>query len=299
MTTILKTDLPGLLHRGKVRDTYDMGDKLLMVSTDRISAFDMVLPNGIPGKGRILSLLSVFWFEKTVHLIPNHFIAMAGDRAALGTIADSPPVKGLSDDIAQMAMVVRKARRIDVECIVRGYITGSAWSEYKRSGTVGDMPMPPGLKECQEFSEPLFTPTTKADTGHDENMTFQEMQSLVGADLAADLRDKSIQVYEYARGLAAEKGIIIADTKMEFGIIDEEVTLIDELLTPDSSRFWDAERYQVGQSQPNFDKQFVRDWLLASGWNKEPPAPALPTDIVAKTAERYAEAYLRLTGQSV
>ncbi|MCH9036289.1 MAG: phosphoribosylaminoimidazolesuccinocarboxamide synthase [Chloroflexi bacterium] len=299
MTTILKTDLPGLLHRGKVRDTYDMGDKLLMVSTDRISAFDMVLPNGIPGKGRILSLLSVFWFEKTVHLIPNHFIAMAGDRAALGTIADSPPVKGLSDDIAQMAMVVRKARRIDVECIVRGYITGSAWSEYKRSGTVGDMPMPPGLKECQEFSEPLFTPTTKADTGHDENMTFQEMQSLVGADLAADLRDKSIQVYEYARGLAAEKGIIIADTKMEFGIIDGEVTLIDELLTPDSSRFWDAERYQVGQPQPNFDKQFVRDWLLASGWNKEPPAPALPTDIVAKTAERYAEAYLRLTGQSV
>ena len=299
MTTILKTDLPGLLHRGKVRDTYDMGDKLLMVSTDRISAFDMVLPNGIPGKGRILSLLSVFWFEKTVHLIPNHFIAMAGDRAALGTIADSPPVKGLSDDIAQMAMVVRKARRIDVECIVRGYITGSAWSEYKRSGTVGDMPMPPGLKECQEFSEPLFTPTTKADTGHDENMTFQEMQSLVGADLAADLRDKSIQVYEYARGLAAEKGIIIADTKMEFGIIDEEVTLIDELLTPDSSRFWDAERYQVGQPQPNFDKQFVRDWLLASGWNKEPPAPALPSDIVAKTAERYAEAYLRLTGQSV
>ncbi|MCH7996557.1 MAG: phosphoribosylaminoimidazolesuccinocarboxamide synthase [Chloroflexi bacterium] len=299
MTTILKTDLPGLLHRGKVRDTYDMGDKLLMVSTDRISAFDMVLPNGIPGKGRILSLLSVFWFEKTVHLIPNHFIAMAGDRAALGTIADSPPVKGLSDDIAQRAMVVRKARRIDVECIVRGYITGSAWSEYKRSGTVGDMPMPPGLKECQEFSEPLFTPTTKADTGHDENMTFQQMQSLVGADLAADLREKSIQVYEYARGLAAEKGIIIADTKMEFGIIDGEVTLIDELLTPDSSRFWDAERYQVGQPQPNFDKQFVRDWLLASGWNKEPPAPALPPDIVAKTAERYAEAYLRLTGQSV
>lgn len=299
MTTILKTDLPGLLHRGKVRDTYDMGDKLLMVSTDRISAFDMVLPNGIPGKGRILSLLSVFWFEKTVHLVPNHFIAMAGDTAALGTIADSPPVKGLSDDIAQRAMVVRKARRIDVECIVRGYITGSAWSEYKRSGTVGDMPMTPGLKECQEFSEPLFTPTTKADTGHDENMTFQQMQTLVGDDLAADLREKSIQLYEYARGLASEKGIIIADTKMEFGIIDGEVTLIDELLTPDSSRFWDAERYQVGQPQPNFDKQFVRDWLLASGWNKEPPAPALPPDIVAKTAERYAEAYLRLTGQSV
>ena len=299
MTTILKTDLPGLLHRGKVRDTYGMGDKLLMVSTDRISAFDMVLPNGIPGKGRILSLLSVFWFEKTVHLVPNHFIAMAGDTAALGTIADNPPVRGLSDDIAQRAMVVRKAQRIDVECIVRGYITGSAWSEYKRSGTVGDMPMTPGLKECQEFSDPLFTPTTKADTGHDENMTFQVMQSLVGADLAADLKEKSIQVYEYARGLAAEKGIIIADTKMEFGIIDGEVTLIDELLTPDSSRFWDAERYQVGQSQPNFDKQFVRDWLLASGWNKKPPAPALPPDIVAKTAERYAEAYLRLTGQSV
>ncbi|MEE9247145.1 MAG: phosphoribosylaminoimidazolesuccinocarboxamide synthase, partial [Dehalococcoidia bacterium] len=200
---------------------------------------------------------------------------------------------------AQRAMVVRKARRIDVECIVRGYITGSAWSEYKRSGTVGDMPMAPGLKECQEFPEPLFTPTTKAETGHDENMTFQQMQSLVGADLAADLREKSIQVYEYARGLAAEKGIIIADTKMEFGIIDGEVTLIDELLTPDSSRFWDAERYQVGQSQPNFDKQFVRDWLLASGWNKEPPAPALPPDIVAKTVERYTEAYLRLTGQNI
>ena len=299
MTTILKTDLPNLLYRGKIRDTYDLGTSLLMVATDRISAFDVVLPNGVPGKGKILAMLSAFWFRLTAPLMPNHFQSMAIDRRALQAIPDLPPLPDLSEEIAQRSMVVKKAERIDVECIVRGYITGSAWGEYKKSGTVGDMPMEEGLQECQEFSEPLFTPTTKAETGHDENMTFDQMRDLVGADLAQQLKEKSIQIYGFAREYAVSRGIIIADTKMEFGLVDGEVILIDELLTPDSSRFWDVERYQVGRSQPNFDKQFVRDWLVESGWNKEPPAPSLPPEIVSKTAERYAEAFRMLTGQII
>ena len=299
MTTILDTHLPNMLYRGKVRDTYDLGDKLLMIATDRISAFDVVLPNGIPDKGKILSLLSTFWFDKTAHLVPNHFIAMASDVQALRAIGDGPSIPELTNDVAERAMIVRKAERIDVECIVRGYITGSAWSEYSKRGTVGSMPMTQGLKESQEFPDPLFTPTTKADTGHDENMTFDQMKNLVGSDLAQTVKEKSIQIYNFAREYALTCGIIIADTKMEFGLIDGQLTLIDEVLTPDSSRFWDAEQYEAGRSQPNFDKQFVRDWLTGAGWNKEPPAPELPPEVVEKTAQRYEEAYRRLTGQNL
>ena len=241
MTTIVETHLPNLTYRGKVRDTYALGEYLLMVATDRISAFDAVLPTGIPGKGKILSRLSVFWFEKTAHLVPNHYVAMATDTSDL-TVS----LPELNSELAKRAMVVWKAERIDVECIVRGYITGSAWAEYKKQGSVGGSPMTPGLLESQEFPEPLFTPTTKAETGHDENITIDEMKEMVGADLTEELKEKSLQVYSFAREFAATKGIIIADTKMEFGLIDGQVSLIDELLTPDSSRFWDAEQYSPG-----------------------------------------------------
>ena len=290
MTTVIESGLPDLVYRGKVRDTHDLGHgELLMVATDRISAFDVVLPTAIPDKGAVLCQLSAFWFDQTRQLVPNHVIAMASDRSELS----------LTPELARRAMVVRKAERIDVECVVRGYITGSAWAEYQRSGTVSDHPMPPGLKEGDKFAEPRFTPTTKAEVGHDENMSFQDVVDMVGSDTAESLSETSKAVYNFAHDLALEKGIIIADTKMEFGFIDGRLALIDELLTPDSSRFWDASGYAPGKSQPNFDKQFVRDWLNAQGWDHEPPAPELPDDIVARTRDRYAEAYLRLTGRGL
>ena len=290
MTTIKESPLPNLIYRGKVRDTHDLGDgKLLMVATDRISAFDVVLPTAIPDKGAVLSQISAFWFEKTAHLVPNHFIAAADDRSDLD----------LPKELARQAMVVTRAERIDIECIVRGYITGSAWSEYKRSQTVSGMAMAPGLQEGDRFPEPLFTPTTKAEEGHDENMTWEEVEAMVGKDVAERLSDTSIAVYNFAREFAVERDIIIADTKMEFGFIDGKLTLIDELLTPDSSRFWDTDGYAPGKSQPNFDKQFIRDWLDRYGWDHEPPAPELPADIVEHTTQRYLEAYRRLTGQSL
>ncbi len=287
MATILETDLPDLLYRGKVRDTYPLGDDtLLMVATDRISAFDVVLPTGIPNKGAVLNQISAFWFEKTAHVIPNHLIGLAADRDDL----DIP------DELARRAMVVRRADRIDVECVVRGFITGSALSEYRRSGTVQGKPMQADLVEGDPFPEVLFTPTTKAEVGHDENMSFEEVVDMVGAEMADRLRDTTIAVYIFARDFARERGIIIADTKLEFGTIDGELILIDELLTPDSSRFWDADGYEPGKSQPNYDKQFVRDWLDDSGWDHEPPAPELPRKVVDRTAERYAEAFRKLTG---
>ena len=290
MTTIHETNLPNLLYRGKVRDTYPIDDDtLLMVATDRISAFDVVLPTGIPNKGAALNQISAFWFDKTSHLIPNHLIEMASDRADL----DIP------EEVAKRAMVVKRAERIDVECVVRGFITGSAWSEYRRSGTVQGLPMVEGLREGDQFPEVLFTPTTKAEVGHDENMSFQEVVDMVGQEMAERLRDTTMEVYSYARDYALDRGIIIADTKMEFGTIDGELILIDELLTPDSSRFWDAEGYEPGKSQPNYDKQFVRDWLDAAGWDHEPPAPELPDDVVSRTGELYAEAFLKLTGQTL
>lgn len=287
MTTIRETDLPNLLYRGKVRDTYDLGDGLmLMIATDRISAFDVVLPTAIPEKGVVLCQISAFWFGQTSHLLPNHLVALAADR----------PDLSIPDEISRRAMVVRKAERIDVECVVRGYITGSAWSEYRRKGTVSGLPMPSGLQEGDKFPEPIFTPTTKADVGHDENISIEQMEDMVGKELTAQLARISVEVYSFARDFALEKGIIIADTKMEFGMIDGRLTLIDELLTPDSSRFWDIEGYAPGKSQPNFDKQYVRDWLNTQGWDHEPPAPDLPDEVVEKTHQRYLEAFRKLTG---
>ena len=287
MTTILETDMPDLLYRGKVRDTYPLDDEtLLMIATDRISAFDVVLPTGIPDKGAVLNQISAFWFEKTAHLVPNHLISLASER----------PDLDISGEIARRAMVVKRAERIDVECVVRGFITGSAWSEYRRSGTVQGNPMPEGMREGDPFPEVLFTPTTKAEVGHDENMSFDEVVDMVGTDTANKLRDTTIEVYAFARDFARQLGIIIADTKMEFGVVDGELILIDELLTPDSSRFWDASGYEPGKSQPNYDKQFVRDWLDEAGWDHEPPAPELPENVVLRTSERYAEAFVRLTG---
>jgi phosphoribosylaminoimidazole-succinocarboxamide synthase len=301
---LIETQLPDRLHRGKVRDTYSLGHGLLlMVATDRISAFDVVLPDGIPDKGLVLNRMSAFWFEQTAHLCPNHFVALAdswtGEDGSGSKDHDAKLPAGLTQDVARQSMVVKQAQRIDIECIVRGYITGSAWSEYRRAGTVSGKPMPTGLEESQAFPEPLFTPTTKAEEGHDQNMSDQEVLDMVGSEMAGRLADASKLIYGFARDFALDRGIILADTKMEFGIIDDQLTLIDELLTPDSSRFWGLDEYRPGHSQPSFDKQFVRDWLTAQGWNQEPPAPNLPDDIVAKTSQRYSQAYRRLTGREL
>jgi phosphoribosylaminoimidazole-succinocarboxamide synthase len=281
----MATDLPNRVYSGKVRDTYELeGDRLLMVASDRISAFDVVLPNGIPDKGGVLAQLSAFWFERTGHLVPNHLVDFAPDAAI-----------DVDAEVARRSLVVRRAERIDVECIVRGYITGSAWSEYRSQGTVGGQKMPAGLRKGDRFPEPLFTPTTKAEEGHDEPMTISQVVDMVGTDDTIALTERSIEVYEFCRQFAEERGIIVADTKMEFGAIDGRICLIDELLTPDSSRFWDAERYVPGRSLQNFDKQFVRDWLDEQGWDHEPPAPRLPDDIVDKTRDRYVQVHQMLT----
>ena len=294
MEAIAETNLPNQIHRGKVRDTYDIGGGLLlMVATDRISAFDVVLPTAIPEKGVVLANISAFWFAMSADTMPNHFICMANDAASV-------PGLSLSDvpaEIARRAMVVKRAQRLDVECIARGYITGSAWAEYRKSGTVHGMPMPAGLVEGDKFPEPLFTPTTKADEGHDMPMSLKELGDMVGEEMARTLGEKTIGLYSDADAYARDKGIIIADTKLEFGLLDGELIVIDELLTPDSSRFWDAEGYAPGKSQPNYDKQFVRDALTAMGWDREPPAPELSADVVDKTRSRYLAAYQRLTGQ--
>lgn len=291
--TILTTSLPNLVHRGKVRDTYDLGGGLLlMVATDRISAFDVVLPTGVPDKGVVLSRMSAFWFRKTSHIIPNHLVAMADEPMPPGIRLPSLP-----REIARRAMVVRRAQRIDIECVARGYIAGSAWADYQHTGALSGLPAPKGLKEGQELAKPIFTPTTKAETGHDMSMTPQQVVDMVGAARARELEEKTIAIYTFARHYAAQRGIIIADTKLEFGLLNGQLILIDELLTPDSSRFWDAAAYSPGRSQSNYDKQFVRDWLNSAGWNHEPPAPTLPPDIVQKTIQRYNEAYARLTGE--
>ncbi|PKB73559.1 MAG: phosphoribosylaminoimidazolesuccinocarboxamide synthase [SAR202 cluster bacterium Io17-Chloro-G7] len=297
---ITETHLPSLLHRGKVRDTYQLDQgRLLMVSTDRISAFDVVLPMGIPEKGRVLNQISAFWFQKTQHLVPNHFLMPAEDPMAAADVAARFAPDGLPTEIARQAMIVKQAERIDIECVVRGYIAGSAWSEYRAEGTVSGKPVPSGLLEGQEFPELLFTPTTKAEEGHDENMTDQQVLDMVGADLARQLAEVSIAVYQFGKDYALDRGIILADTKMEFGLIDGQLILIDELLTPDSSRFWEAESYSPGKSQPSFDKQPVRDWLASQDWNREPPAPPLPDEVVTQTSERYLDAYRLLTGEQL
>lgn len=288
---VLSVELPGipLFRRGKVRELFDLGDTLLLVATDRLSAFDVVLPNGIPGKGIVLTQLSAFWFECFAERVPSHYLT-----------TELPEQFSAYRGILQgRSMLVRKAERIPVECVARGYLAGSAWAEYRTSGMVAGVRLPSGLRESERLPEPLFTPAIKSDTGHDENITFDELVRRVGEELAERLRERTLEIYVAAERYARERGVIIADTKLEFGWIDGELAVIDELLTPDSSRFWDAEQYQPGRPQPSFDKQFVRDWLLASGWNKQPPAPALPPDVVEKTAEKYREAYRRLTGRPV
>lgn len=298
MTTVFDTDLKlPLFGKGKVRDTYIAGDKLLIVATDRISAFDSVLPTAIPDKGIVLNQISAFWFGKTYHVVHNHMIeSIESNRALLKYAQGRRPLPQM---LMGRSMAVLKAERIPVECVVRGYIAGSAWLEYKKSGTINGQKAPKGLKESQELPEPLFTPTTKAEKGHDLPISSKQLADLVGNKTASKLEEKSIALYNYAREFASGRGIIIADTKFEFGFYDKEIILIDEALTPDSSRFWDADQYKPGHSQPNYDKQHVRDWLTAEGWNHKPPAPALPPDVVNATTERYNDAYFLLTGRKL
>jgi len=255
----------------------------------------VVLPCGIPHKGAVLNLISAFWFGKTAHIVANHLLEVVRDIAQLK--AYGPRNHDYPAGLAHRSMIVRKAKRISVECVVRGYLSGSAWAEYSAKGTVNGVAMRSGMRESEQFPEPIFTPTTKAESGHDQPLSIDGMSKLVGGELAGELREKSLAVYRFAEGYSRTKGVIIADTKMEFGLVDGKVILIDELLTPDSSRFWDAEKYEIGRSQPSYDKQMVRDWLTASGWNKEPPAPMLPEGLIKRTSERYQEAYRILTGR--
>ena len=295
MTVLVQTALSeaNLFHRGKVRDTYDLGDRLLMVATDRISAFDVVLPNGIPDKGRVLTQLSAFWFDLTSDVVPNHFLRLIDGTEIEGVPFAIPP------ELIGRSMLIRKAKRLDVECVARGYLAGSGWVEYQESGKVCGIPLPSGLRESDELPEPIFTPATKAEEGHDINISFEETVDLIGARAASVVRARTLAVYGFARDYARERGIIIADTKLEFGWVDDELIVIDEILTPDASRFWPADGYQPGQAQPSFDKQFVRDWLISIGWNREPPPPVLPDDVVEGTADRYREAFHRLTGREL
>ncbi len=296
-SVLLNTGLPlPLFIRGKVRDSYDMGKLLLIVATDRISAFDSVLPCGIPDKGLVLNQLSAFWFKKTKNLVLNHLIEVVDDVHCLDAYLTAENRFPYPPYLAGRSMIVKKVERLAIECVVRGYLAGSAWAEYQQSGTVSGLPLPKGIKESQELPQPLFTPTTKAETGHDLPLTMDEMKKLVGETLAEEVKEKSLAVYKYATEYARARGIIIADTKMEFGLDNSKLILIDELLTPDSSRFWDAEQYKVGQPQPSYDKQSVRDWLVESGWNKEPPVPTLPPKVIATTSKIYREAYYKLTG---
>ena len=291
---LLHLDLPGIpkLKSGKVREVFDLGDRLLFVATDRISAFDCVMPNGIPRKGEVLTQLSHFWFDQTEAWLPNHRLARAGDPLpAL--------LQPFADRLARRSMIVKKATPLAIECVVRGYLAGSGWKEYRASRTVCGLPLPAGLQECSELPTPIFTPATKAETGHDENIPFARAAELVGADIAEEARAQSLKLYAFARDYARQRGIIIADTKFEFGLFDGRLILIDEVLTPDSSRFWPADQYQPGRAQPSYDKQFVRDYLESLTWDKRPPTPALPPDVVAKTQAKYGEAFERLTGHTL
>ena len=294
-SVLLQTDFPDLsLHAsGKVRDVYTLdNESLLFVATDRISAFDYVLATGIPQKGRVLTQISLFWFEFLKDIVPNHLIT--ADVSAY-----PKPVQKYADQLQGRSMQVKRADMFPVECVVRGYISGSAWKEYKGSGKVCGIDLPSGLKESDKLPEPIFTPATKATTGHDENISFATMSSLVGSDLATKLRDLSLKIYTTAADYARTRGIIIADTKFEFGKTAAGITLADEVLTPDSSRFWPADKYQPGQTQESFDKQYVRDYLEEIRWNKQPPAPALPAEVARKTSEKYVEAYEQLTGRKL
>ena len=291
-STLYESSLKSLpfLHRGKVRDIYGVGDdKLLVIQSDRLSAFDVILPTPVPGKGRVLTALSYFWFDKLGHVIPNHLT---------GVEPESVVAPGERDQVAGRAMVVRRLKPLPIEAIARGYIIGSGWKDYQRTGAICGIALPAGLREAEKLPAPIFTPSTKAAIGkHDENIPFAEVERLLGAARASAVRDATLRLYTEAADYARSRGIIIADTKFEFGIDDAgQLYLIDEALTPDSSRFWPAGEYRVGMSPPSFDKQFVRDWLEARRWNKQPPAPELPADVLAKTAEKYREAYRLLTG---
>lgn len=297
----METQLSATPHRGKVRDTYYLENGyLLMVATDRISVFDVVLPTGIPSKGLILAQLSAFWFGKTASSYPNHLVAMATDESAIPESVTSHKLfQALPQNLKARTMVVRQADRVDIECIARGYLAGSAWAEYRSSGTAFGLKLPAGLTEGSKLDPPIFTPTTKATEGHDMPMTSAQVTTMVGEDTAQKIEQVTLRIYQEARDYAATRGLILADTKLELGFIDGELSIIDELLTPDSSRFWDAEGYRPGQAQPNFDKQFVRDWVSQSNWNQEPPGPELSQEVVNRTTQRYLEAYRRLTGQDL
>ncbi|OGD25139.1 MAG: phosphoribosylaminoimidazolesuccinocarboxamide synthase [Candidatus Aminicenantes bacterium RBG_13_63_10] len=283
--------LPGfsLFKKGKVRDVYDLGDSLLIVATDRISAFDYVLPSTIPDKGKVLTQLSRFWFEHTALVCPNHMISADADEFP-------EELRKHRDILAQRSMLVRKARVLPVECVVRGYLAGSGWNEYRERGTISGVRIAPGLSEADRLKKPIFTPSTKAEVGHDENISFKAMQKIVGAELAKTIRETSFELYQKASLHAVSKGIIIADTKFEFGLRDEELVLVDEIFTPDSSRFWPLDGYAPGKSQPSLDKQFVRDYLLGTSWDRRSVPPPLPPEIVEQTSRRYREIYTLLTG---
>ncbi len=297
---VFETDLPGLFHRGKVRDTYDLGDdQLLMIASDRISAFDVVMDQPVPGKGVILTRMSAFWFEIIDHVMPNHVIASASDEVAMADVEKTGALIDLPPELARRSMVIKKADRLDIECVVRNYIAGSAWAEYEESGTMNGDPLPEGMKAADRFAEPVFTPSTKAASGHDMPLTRQEAKDLVGVETHQLLEEKSLEVFQVAHDYAAERGMILVDTKFEFGYVDGELTIIDEVLTPDSSRYWDVNEWAPGNFPPAFDKQFLREWLLDTDWNREPPPPKLPDEIVEQTQARYLESYWRLSGKSL
>jgi phosphoribosylaminoimidazole-succinocarboxamide synthase len=287
MEPLLQSNAPGLklLARGKVRDVYEDGDRLLIVATDRISAFDYILPTGIPEKGRVLSQMTLFWLDFLRDVVPNHLIT-----------ADTT---GLPPEFAGRSMWVHRAKMFDVECVARGYLVGSGWKEYKQQGSVCGIPLPPGLKESDKLPQPIFTPSTKATTGHDENISLEQAAEIIGMENAERLKDLTLKIYTTAADYALTKGIIIADTKFEFGLVNGAITLADEVLTPDSSRFWPAATYKPGGSQPSYDKQYVRDYLESIHWNKQPPAPPLPAEVAQRTSEKYKEAYRELTGRSL
>ena len=299
-TVLLNSELPlSVFVKGKVRDTYDLGKQLLIVATDRLSAFDVVLPCGIPDKGRVLNQISAYWFNETKKIVPNHVIEVVSDPRVLEKYLPAKKRFAYPDYLAGRSMIVKKVKRLPVECVVRGYLAGSAWAEYQKSGTAFGLPLPKNMLESQELPEPLFTPTTKADSGHDMPMNIEEMGKLIGVKIANTVQEKSLDIYNFARKQAIAKGIIIADTKFEFGLEADKLIVIDEMLTPDSSRFWDAKLYKPGQSQPSYDKQPVRDWLTMSGWNKEPPAPMLPREVIESTSRIYRTAYERLTDRKL
>ncbi len=291
---IMKTDLPGVkLHsRGKVRDIYDAGEHYLIVATDRLSAFDVVLPTPIPGKGKVLNQMSAFWFDRFKEFVPNHVVSTnAGDYPE--------GIRKFRDQLEGRSMLVKKAKVFPVECVARGYLAGSGLKDYNKTGRLCGIPLPPGLRESDRLPEPVFTPATKAETGHDENISEEQAGNIIGRDNIRKLKELTLAVYARAVDYAAERGIIICDTKFEFGTIDGRITIVDEMLTPDSSRFWPADRYAPGKPQPSFDKQFVRDYLERIGWNKQPPAPELPEDIVKATSAKYLEALRILTGRGL